>query len=53
VCTLAAKRKIRAGFDMSDQTIPLLVVQIFSVLENRRFLTEQNVFPKSIVVFHS
>jgi hypothetical protein len=25
VCTLAVKKKIRAGFDMSDQTIPLLV----------------------------
>jgi hypothetical protein len=23
VCTLAEKKKIRAGFDMSDQTIPL------------------------------
>jgi hypothetical protein len=26
VCTLAVKKKIRAGFDMSDRTIPLLVV---------------------------
>jgi hypothetical protein len=25
VCILAVKKKIRAGFDMSDQTIPLLV----------------------------
>jgi hypothetical protein len=25
VCTLAVKKKIRAGFDMSDRTIPLLV----------------------------
>jgi hypothetical protein len=24
VCTLAMKEKIRAGFDMSDRTIPLL-----------------------------
>jgi hypothetical protein len=24
VCTLAVKKKIRAGFDMSDRTIPLL-----------------------------
>jgi hypothetical protein len=24
VCTLAVKKKIRAGFDMSDQSIPLL-----------------------------
>jgi hypothetical protein len=23
VCTLAVKKKIRAGFDMSDRTIPL------------------------------
>jgi hypothetical protein len=23
VCTLAVKRKIRAGFDLSDRTIPL------------------------------
>jgi hypothetical protein len=23
-CTLAVKKKIRAGFDMSDRTIPLL-----------------------------
>jgi hypothetical protein len=27
VCTLAAKKKIRAGFDMSDRTIPLRVSQ--------------------------
>jgi lipid A disaccharide synthetase len=26
VCTLAVKKKIRAGFDMSDRTIPLLVL---------------------------
>jgi hypothetical protein len=26
VCTLSVKKKIRAGFDMSDRTIPLLVV---------------------------
>jgi hypothetical protein len=25
VCTLAVKKKIRAGFDMSDRTIPLSV----------------------------
>jgi hypothetical protein len=25
VCTLTVKKKIRAGFDMSDRTIPLLV----------------------------
>jgi hypothetical protein len=25
VCTLAMKKKIRTGFDMSDWTIPLLV----------------------------
>jgi hypothetical protein len=25
VCTLAVEKKIRAGFDMSDRTIPLLV----------------------------
>jgi hypothetical protein len=25
VCTPAVKKKIRAGFDMSDRTIPLLV----------------------------
>jgi hypothetical protein len=25
VCTLAVKKKFRAGFDMSDQTIPLSV----------------------------
>jgi hypothetical protein len=24
VCTLAVKKKIRAGFDLSDRTIPLL-----------------------------
>jgi hypothetical protein len=27
VCTLAVKKKIRAGFDMSDRTIPLSVTQ--------------------------
>jgi hypothetical protein len=26
VCTLAVKKKIRAGFDMSDRTIPLSAV---------------------------
>jgi hypothetical protein len=26
VCTLAVKKKIRAGFDMSDRTIPLSVL---------------------------
>jgi hypothetical protein len=26
VCTLTVKKKIRAGFDMSDRTIPLLVL---------------------------
>jgi hypothetical protein len=28
VCTLAVKKKIRAGFDLSDRTIPLSVVQL-------------------------
>jgi hypothetical protein len=27
VCTLAVKKRIRAGFDMSDRTIPLLVIK--------------------------
>jgi hypothetical protein len=27
VCTLAVKKKIRAGFDMSDRTIPLSVLR--------------------------
>jgi hypothetical protein len=30
-----------------------LIVQRFSVLENRKYLTEQNVVPKIIVVLNS
>jgi hypothetical protein len=32
VCTLAVKKKIRAGFDMSDRTSPLLLSQNDPVL---------------------
>jgi hypothetical protein len=32
VCALAVKKKIRAGFDMSDRTIPLLVVACLFIL---------------------
>jgi hypothetical protein len=27
-CTLAVKKRIRAGFDMSDRTIPLSVIMM-------------------------
>jgi hypothetical protein len=29
VCTLAVKKKIRAGFNMSDRTIPLSVAMTY------------------------
>jgi hypothetical protein len=35
VCTLAVKKKIMAGFDMSDRTIPLSEVQVKIALKIR------------------
>jgi hypothetical protein len=33
VCTLAVKKKIRAGFDMSDRTIPLLAQRLLLCIQ--------------------
>jgi hypothetical protein len=41
VCTLAVKKKIRAGFDMSDRTIPLLayLIILFSTCGSKQLFS--------------
>jgi hypothetical protein len=34
VCTLAVKTKIRAGFDLSDRTIPLSVTAVITSMQH-------------------
>jgi hypothetical protein len=44
VCALAVKKKIRAGFDMSDQTIPLSAVPITEPQPHPQFPSDEAAF---------
>jgi hypothetical protein len=58
MCTLAVKKKIRAGFDMSDRTIPFLRIKlkggllsgttIFRVSTTQLNLSISNVFEECV-----